>query len=225
MLRVAEDFPDRPLFDDPPVVTDLVAPPLEPPQAANDPVPGAHVSRPLPLKPAQETLVSGSRLSVLDVQDLHMRRGALGALLGVSGEKLESIDFDAGSAKLLPPEREKIKQVAQILAKRAQLKLSVPGQYSEAADGLVARTAASLQDRASRSPKEYLGVLNTAPRGELLEPGPGTTQLDGAPGIWRFPKDKWREPVAKAGTALGMIPGIAAFRGVERRFQRLGGCG
>ena len=27
---------------------------------------------------------------------------------------------------------------------------------------LVARTAASLQDRAARSPKEYLGVLNTA---------------------------------------------------------------
>jgi type IV secretion system protein VirD4 len=33
---------------------------------------------------------------------------------------------------------------------------------NEAADGLVARTAASLQDRAVRSPKEYLGVLSTA---------------------------------------------------------------
>lgn len=56
---------------------------------------------------------------------------ALGNLLGISADKLESIDFDAGSAVLLPPEREKLKQVAQILAKREQLKLAVPGQYSD----------------------------------------------------------------------------------------------
>ncbi|WP_395685776.1 DUF748 domain-containing protein [Caenimonas koreensis] len=69
---------------------------------------------------------------------------ALGALLGGgSGEKLESIDFDAGSDKLLPPEREKIKQIAQILAKRPQLKLSVPGHYSDA-------DAAALRARAVR---------------------------------------------------------------------------
>lgn len=56
---------------------------------------------------------------------------ALGNLLGISADKLESIDFDAGSAVLLPPEREKLKQVAQILSKREQLKLAVPGQYSD----------------------------------------------------------------------------------------------
>jgi hypothetical protein len=64
---------------------------------------------------------------------------AIGALLGVGGEKLESIDFDSGSASLLPPEREKLKQVAQLLGKRPQLKLSVPGHYSEAADGAALR--------------------------------------------------------------------------------------
>lgn len=56
---------------------------------------------------------------------------ALGNLLGISADKLEAIDFDAGSAVLLPPEREKLKQVAQILAKREQLKLAVPAQYSD----------------------------------------------------------------------------------------------
>ena len=56
---------------------------------------------------------------------------ALGNLLGISADKLEAIDFDPGSAVLLPPEREKLKQVAQILAKREQLKLAVPGQYSD----------------------------------------------------------------------------------------------
>ena len=64
------------------------------------------------------------------------------ACWGSSGEKLEAIDFDAGSDRLLPPEREKLKQVAQLLAKRPQLKLSVPGQYSEAADGAALRARA-----------------------------------------------------------------------------------
>ena len=67
---------------------------------------------------------------------------ALGNLFGVSGDKLESIDFDAGSDTVLPPEREKLQQVAQILAKKPQLKLSVPGQYSEASDGAALRAQA-----------------------------------------------------------------------------------
>ncbi|EEF23049.1 conserved hypothetical protein, partial [Ricinus communis] len=67
---------------------------------------------------------------------------ALGSLFGGSGEQLEAIDFDPGSDTLLPPEREKLAKVAQILAKRPQLKLSVPGQYSEASDGAVLKARA-----------------------------------------------------------------------------------
>jgi hypothetical protein len=87
---------------------------------------------------------------------------ALGALLGVGGEKLEAIEFDPGSDKLLPTEREKIKQVAQLLAKRTQLKLSVPGQYSES-DGAALRARAVRIEIARRA-----GVKLDA--GE--EPGP-----------------------------------------------------
>jgi hypothetical protein len=76
---------------------------------------------------------------------------ALGNLFGVSGEKLESIEFDPGSDQLLPPEREKLKQVAQILSKRAQLKLSVPGQYSEVADGAALKARALRVDIAKRA--------------------------------------------------------------------------
>ncbi|MEZ0309034.1 MAG: DUF748 domain-containing protein [Ramlibacter sp.] len=76
---------------------------------------------------------------------------ALGALVGGGGEKLESIDFDAGSAKLLPPEQEKLKQVAQILGKRAQLKLSVPGAYSDEADGAALRARAVRIEVANRA--------------------------------------------------------------------------
>jgi hypothetical protein len=67
---------------------------------------------------------------------------AIGRLLGVSGEKLEGVEFTAGSDKLLPPEREKLQQIAQLLVKRPQLKLSVPAQYSEAADGAALRSLA-----------------------------------------------------------------------------------
>lgn len=67
---------------------------------------------------------------------------ALGSLFGISGDELEAISFDAGSATLLPPEREKLKQVAQILAKKPQLQLSVPGQYGEALDGAALRQQA-----------------------------------------------------------------------------------
>ena len=76
---------------------------------------------------------------------------AIGGMLGVGGEKLEAIDFDAGSAKLLPPEREKLKQVAQLLGKRPQLKLSVPGGYSEAADGTALRARAVRAEIARRA--------------------------------------------------------------------------
>lgn len=67
---------------------------------------------------------------------------ALGNLFGISGDKLEAVEFDAGSDVVQPPEREKLKQVAQILAKKPDLKLSVPGLYSEANDGAALRTQA-----------------------------------------------------------------------------------
>jgi hypothetical protein len=76
---------------------------------------------------------------------------ALGSLIGISGEKLEAIDFDPGSDRLLPPEREKLKQVAQVLSKRAQLKLWVPGQYSEAADGAALKARAVRVEIANRA--------------------------------------------------------------------------
>ncbi|MRW86749.1 DUF748 domain-containing protein [Pseudoduganella sp. FT26W] len=67
---------------------------------------------------------------------------ALGNLFGVSGDKLEAVEFDAGSDIVLPPEREKLAQVARILQKKPELKLSVPGLYSEANDGAALRQQA-----------------------------------------------------------------------------------
>jgi len=66
----------------------------------------------------------------------------LGSLFGVSGEKLEAVEFDAGSEVVLPPEREKLQHVAQILNKKPDLKLTVPGTYSETADAAALRAQA-----------------------------------------------------------------------------------
>jgi len=88
---------------------------------------------------------------------------ALGNLLGMSSDDVGTIDFDPGSAVLLPPEREKLNNVAKMLAKRPQLQLAVPGQYSDEADGAALRTRAVRRAVATRA------GMTLAP-GE--EPGP-----------------------------------------------------
>ena len=59
---------------------------------------------------------------------------ALGSLLGISSDKLEAVDFDFGSAALLPPEKEKLKNIAQALAKRPALSLTVVPGYTVQGD-------------------------------------------------------------------------------------------
>ena len=53
---------------------------------------------------------------------------ALGSLFGGGSETLESIAFDPGRAALLGPEQEKLKRVAEGLAKRPQIRLVAEGQ-------------------------------------------------------------------------------------------------
>lgn len=145
---------------------------------------------------------------------------ALGNLLGISADKLEAIDFDPGSAVLLPPEREKLKQVAQILAKREQLKLAVPGQYSDT-------DAAALRAQAvRRAVAAKAGIKLEA--GE--EPGPlnlGERKIRGALRdlyAERFGKaeldkqKKTAESASPAAAAAGSAPAAAKIP----VFQRLG---
>ncbi len=59
---------------------------------------------------------------------------ALASLFGGSGEKLESLAFEPGEAGLTPPEKEKFKQLAQILGKRPGLALTVHGAWGVGVD-------------------------------------------------------------------------------------------
>lgn len=104
-------------------------------------------------------------------------RALAGMFGGGSGEKLQAIEFDPGSDRILPPEREKLARVGQMLAKRGQLRLTVPAQFSEAADGAALRTRAVREEIARRSgarlaPGESPGPLNfaeSAVRGAVRE--------------------------------------------------------
>jgi hypothetical protein len=91
---------------------------------------------------------------------------ALGALFGGSGEKLDNIAFEAGAARLTPPEREKLVRLATVLNKRPGLALTVHGTWAE-----VDRVAQQdLQLRRSVAEKSGQAV------GEKGDPGPLSTR-------------------------------------------------
>ena len=75
---------------------------------------------------------------------------ALGALFGGGGEKLEAIAFEPGSDVVLPPEREKLKRVGEVLGKRPALKVMVHGGYDAKLDGEALRALRVRQDLAQR---------------------------------------------------------------------------
>jgi hypothetical protein len=90
---------------------------------------------------------------------------ALASLFGGGSEKLDSIDFDAGGDRLLPPERQKLKMVAEALQKRPQLKLTVKPAYSAKSDRPALQTLAMRSAVATRA-------------GIKLEPGESPGPVD-----------------------------------------------
>lgn len=92
---------------------------------------------------------------------------AIGKLLGISAEQLEAISFDPGTASLLPPEQEKLKSVADALAKRPALTLQVVPAYDPAADKAALQELITRRDVAAElgmklAPNEPVGPLDLA---------------------------------------------------------------
>lgn len=58
----------------------------------------------------------------------------LGEMMGISGDDLKSVEFEASAFALLPPEREKLDNVAQMLLKKPKLSLGVTGGYDGVKD-------------------------------------------------------------------------------------------
>ena len=61
---------------------------------------------------------------------------------GSHGEEFSNIGFEPGSARLLPPEREKLGKIVQALGKRPELKLLVPARYDAELDARALKRAA-----------------------------------------------------------------------------------
>jgi hypothetical protein len=65
---------------------------------------------------------------------------ALAGLFGGGADQVDAIAFEAGSDTVLPPEREKLKRVAEVLGKRPRLRLTIHGRYEPKADGEALRS-------------------------------------------------------------------------------------
>lgn len=100
----------------------------------------------------------------------------LGALVGMESEDFGAVAFASGRSDLSPPEQEKVLKLAAALTQRPELKLAVPGQAVQPADGLAlvrreiekeidARLAA-LADKA-RQPAD--GALLSERRQQVIE--------------------------------------------------------
>ena len=94
---------------------------------------------------------------------------ALGSLFGGNTETLGDIVFDAGGARVLPTEQEKLRRVAEGLQKRPQLRLQIQGTYHKDIDARALRARAVRSDLAARE-------------GTKLAPGedPGPVGFDNA---------------------------------------------
>jgi uncharacterized protein involved in outer membrane biogenesis len=111
---------------------------------------------------------------------------ALGKLLGVSSEKLEAIDFDPGSSALMPPEQEKLKILAEAMAKRPALTLTLEPGYDPKAD------RRALQELALRHEAGTVAGIELAP-GEA----PGPVDVNNY-AIQTWLEDRYAERVGKA---------------------------
>jgi uncharacterized protein involved in outer membrane biogenesis len=94
---------------------------------------------------------------------------ALSSLFGSGSEQPDRILFEPGQAEPAPPEREKLRQVAEVLNQRPQLNLTVHGTFARDLDGR------SLRDLAVR--RSLAALLGVA-----LQPGedPGPVAFDHA---------------------------------------------
>jgi hypothetical protein len=154
---------------------------------------------------------------------------ALGSLLG-GGPPPETVAFDPGSARLLPPEREKLGRVAKSLQQRPQLKVVVQGSHDAERDGRALREAAVRQELARR--------LELAPTpGGVAPPLPFDnaklqrtleamlTERAGGDGMIKFIADFEEQAARKADRVNAMLAvvgrGSADRQLYEAMFQRL----
>ena len=76
---------------------------------------------------------------------------ALARVFGGGAEQLAAISFQPGASRLLPPEREKLKRIAEGLAKRPDLKVVIPARYDAEADARALKREGLRRELAKRA--------------------------------------------------------------------------
>ena len=77
----------------------------------------------------------------------------LGSMMGIDAEKLKTLEFEAGEAVLLPPQREKLDSLAEILEKKPKLSLAITSSFDKDVD-LMALKAKKLDQKIFEISKE-----------------------------------------------------------------------
>lgn len=77
----------------------------------------------------------------------------LGSMMGIDGEKLKTLEFEAGEATLLPPQREKLDTLVDILMKKPKLSLALTSTFDKDLD-LRALKAKKLNQKVFEMSKE-----------------------------------------------------------------------
>ncbi len=88
----------------------------------------------------------------------------LGSMMGIDGEKLEFVEFEAGVATILPPEKEKLDNIAKLMIKRPKILLNIIGQYDEKEDAWVLKqqklVAKIMKKSGLKNKKDYQTAMN-----------------------------------------------------------------
>jgi len=93
----------------------------------------------------------------------------LGSMMGMDGEKLESLDFEPALANILPPEKEKLDMIAKMMIKRPKISLSIGGRYDQEVDKLAIQkqklALAAVKKAKEKNLKDHENIMSA----ELLQ--------------------------------------------------------
>ncbi|MDD3059839.1 MAG: DUF748 domain-containing protein [Sulfurimonas sp.] len=88
----------------------------------------------------------------------------LGSVMGATSQKLEYISFEPGKSEILPPQREKLDQIAKMFEKRPKISLSLSGVYDVQSDTkalqLQKLVALAIQESGAKSKEEQQNAVD-----------------------------------------------------------------
>jgi len=89
----------------------------------------------------------------------------LGSMMGIDAEALEYAEFERGSSAILPPEREKLDQVAKMMSKRPKINLALTPIYDELSDTRAIQTQKLIdlvvKESGIKNKKDHQTVMTT----------------------------------------------------------------